>query len=252
VEAYAGFVQGVTAQLNLKVAKAFAEECKHLRPLPACKVPAHTDMEVVVRKWSTIRVAKNTYMVSSRLIGHTVTARLRPDVVEVLYRDEIVECMPRLRGTGQHHVNYRCIIDSLVRKPGAFARYRYREDMFPTPQFRRAYAALCEFRGERADVQYVRILDLAAKTMESEVQVALELLVEQGKPFEYGDVKDLVEAKSSPRVEGFTALVVPDLSQYDTLMTGEYHERIAKGSEPVPDGTPPGALHVLQVAHGGP
>ena len=70
-----------------------------------------------------------------------------------------------------------------MRKPGAFARYRFREQMFPTMTFRLAYDALREWRGERADVEYVRILHLAATTMESTVDSALGLLLEAGGPF---------------------------------------------------------------------
>ena len=70
--------------------------------------------------------------------------------------------MDRVHGAGQAGIDYRHVIGSLVRKPGAFARYRYREQMFPTGTFRLAYDALREWRGERADVDYVRILHLAA------------------------------------------------------------------------------------------
>ena len=53
---------------------------------------------------------------------------------------------------------------------------------FPTGAFRLAYDALREWRGERADVDYVRILHLAATTMESEVDRALGVLLEAGTP----------------------------------------------------------------------
>ena len=85
-----------------------------------------------------------------------------------------------MHGTGEAQIDYRHIIGSLVRKPGAFARYRFRESMFPTQRFRLAYDALCGWRGERADVEYVRILHLAATTMESKVDRALERLLESG------------------------------------------------------------------------
>ena len=48
---------------------------------------------------------------------------------------------------------------------------------FPTHTFRLAYDALCGWKGERADVEYVRILHLAATTMESEVDRALGRLL---------------------------------------------------------------------------
>ena len=88
-----------------------------------------------------------------------------------------------MRGEGEANVNYRHVIGSLVRKPGAFARYRFREQLFPTMHFRPAYDALREWRGERADVEYVRILRLAATTMEMEATVdsALSLLLEAGQ-----------------------------------------------------------------------
>ena len=47
----------------------------------------------------------------------------------------------RVRGEGEANVNYRHVIGSLVRKPGAFARYRFREQLFPTMHFRLTYGA---------------------------------------------------------------------------------------------------------------
>ena len=105
----------------------------------------------------------------SRLIGMVVDVRLYADHIEVYYKGHLVESMERVHGTGEAQIDYRHIIGSLVRKPGAFARYRFREQMFPTQTFRLAYDALCGWRGERADVEYVRILHLAATTMESKV-----------------------------------------------------------------------------------
>ena len=92
-----------------------------------------------------------------------------------------MERMERVRGEREANVNYRHVIGSLVRKPGAFARYRFREQLFPTRQFRLSYDALREWRGERADVEYVRILHLAATTMEATVDSALALLLETGR-----------------------------------------------------------------------
>ena len=97
----------------------------------------------------------------------------------------------RVKGEREARVDYRHVVGSLVRKPGAFARYRFREQMFPTLTYRLAYDALREWRGERADVEYVRILHLAATTMESMVDSALALLLEAGEPFDYAAVREL-------------------------------------------------------------
>ena len=101
--------------------------------------------------------------------------------------------MDRVHGTGDAQIDCRHIIGALVRKPGAFARYRFREQMFPTPTFRLAYDALRGWRGERADAEYVRVLHLAATTMESGVDGVLGALLESGLRFDYAMVRRLSE-----------------------------------------------------------
>ena len=172
-----------------------------------------------MRKWSTIQAAGRTYSVPSRLIGKEVQIQLYADWVAVYYKDHLVERMERVHGEGEANVNYRHVIGSLVRKPGAFARYRFREQLFPTMHFRLAYDALREWRGERADVEYVRILHLAATTMEATVDSALFLLLEAGQPFDYGEVRDLAEPKP-PEAPLLTVRTAPDLKIYDGLLAG--------------------------------
>ena len=106
-----------------------------------------------------------------------------------------------------------------MRKPGAFARYRFREHLFPTETFKLAHDALRKWRGERADVEYVRILHLAATTMESEVDRTLALLLVAGEPFDYPMVRELV-APPSPDVPRLGSLSAPDLTVYDALLVG--------------------------------
>ena len=62
------------------------------------------------------------------------------------------------------------MIWSLVKKSGAFARYRWREELFPSLIFRRACDVLRSFHGERADAEYVRILYIAATSGEAVVE----------------------------------------------------------------------------------
>src|SRR5262249_11007264 len=144
------------------------------------------------------------------------------DVVEVRYAGKVIETMPRLRGVGGHRIDYRHVIWSLVRKPGAFAAYRYREDLFPSLTFRRAYDALRARRGDRADVEYVRVLHLAASTGERAVENALTVLLERGESFDYAAVKALAQP-AQPAVPEIH-IGVPDLGRYDALL--------AAGGEP--------------------
>ena len=88
---------------------------------------------------STIQVLRNTYSVPSRFIGTTVLVRVRAETVELYLGTSHLLTLPRLLGHHQHRIDYRHIIWSLVRKPGAFAQYRYRDKLFPTLTFRQAY-----------------------------------------------------------------------------------------------------------------
>jgi hypothetical protein len=137
-------------------------------------------------------------------------------VVEVYYRKKLAASMPRLRGDKHFRIDYRHVIWSLVKKPGAFARYRYREELFPSLVFRRAYDALVDARGERADIEYVRILHLAASTFESRVEAALESLLQRGMRFDYAEVKAIAapEHRSVPIVQ----ISKPDPAAYNQLL----------------------------------
>ena len=113
----------------------------------------------------------------SRLIGQTVRIRRYEERLEVYVAGARQLSMPRLTGEKVHAIDYRHVVEWLLRKPGAFADYRFREDLFPTLAFRKAYDRLCEACPPRtADLEYLRILRQAATTMESAVErVLLEL-----------------------------------------------------------------------------
>jgi len=218
VAAYETFLGAIRATLNERSTERLVEERAALKPLPATRLPEYTKYEATVRQWSTIHFARRVYSVPSRLIGCTVQVRLHPDVVEVWYRNKLTERMPRLRGERYHSIDYRHVIWSLVRKPGAFARYRYREELFPSLVFRRAYDALVDARGERADVEYVRALHLAASTMQSDVEVALETLLARAERPDFITVKALA-APEKPAIP-VVHIPAPDLAVYDRLLAG--------------------------------
>jgi hypothetical protein len=217
VEQYMAFVNDVVATSNRARGDKMAVEREHLLPLPSSPVPVYTPYQPRVSCWSTMRVGSRIYSVPSRLVGHEVEVRQYPDVVEVRYAGKLVETLPRIRGNRTARIDYRHVIWSLVRKPGAFARYRYREELFPSVVFRRAYDAL-RGRTERADVEYVRILHLAASTMESTVEAALSQLLEAGEAFDYAKVKAL--ASPRPNLVPTVWIGEVDLTQYDRMIGG--------------------------------
>ena len=215
--AYERFVQDLVRNRNLTRASRFQQEQGALRPLPRLPLAPCRELRVSVSRFSTIRVLNKTYSVSSRLIGTTVLVRVRAETVEVYVGTSQVLTLPRLQGATTHAVNYRHVIWSLVRKPGAFAHYRYREDLFPTLAFRYAYDALCKRLPQHADRHYVRVLHLAATTSESEVETAIGLLLENSQVPTFDAVRDLVRIPQVPVL----GKVSVNLQTYDQLLPSQ-------------------------------
>jgi hypothetical protein len=217
VALYESWLQQVMEKANRLRAKRLLDELAVMRPVTVKRLPEYTEEGVQVTSWSTIRVKHNTYSVPSRLIGETVRARLYDDRIEIFYAGVCQFVVERLHGRNGHRINYRHIIWWLVQKPGAFARYKYRQDLFPTLTFRKTYDALCaSVSGLKADIEYLRILHLAASTMEADVEVALELLAEASTV----PLAECVKALVAPTVAEVPEMPVlqVDLSIYDALL----------------------------------
>jgi hypothetical protein len=197
-----------------------AEEQAQLRRLPAHRQESFRRERVRVDSGSLIRIKHNVYSVNSRLIGERVEVRIHADHLEVWYGQKQVERLPRLRGRKGHCICYRHVIDWLVRKPGAFEHYRYREDLFPTSRFRMAYDALVASTPARASAEYLRILELAARESEVSVENALRQLIDQDQPITLAAVAAWVQQEQAVVAVPTSVFVEPaDLSGFDSLFT---------------------------------
>ena len=215
---YNCFLGTLVRQLNKARSERFQEELKALKPLPHGKIPSHTSMDVLVGPSSTIRIAKNAYSVHSRLIGESVTVKLHAETLEIIYGQKMVDQFPRLRGEGHARINYRHIIDWLVRKPGAFENYRYREELFPTSRFRMAYDRLKKTSPVRAHKEYLKILELAAKGSETAVDDALGRLLVMDQCLGASMVEKEIE-KGIESASRTSVVIEPiDLIAYDSLL----------------------------------
>ena len=224
VATYQEFLRVLTAHLNLGRRSRFAEEQQVIHALPPVRLEAVKRLVARVDCGSLIHVDRNAYSINSRLIGQKVEVRLYAQHLEVWYGQKKVEQMPRLRGRNQHKVNYRHVIDWLVRKPGAFADYRYQADLFPSSLFRVAYDRLKSQYPGGADKQYLKILELAAKENELLVEAAIGRLCDLDQAMSFEAVEALVlcgQQLSAP-----TAVLVTevDLATYDQLLSVETPE----------------------------
>ena len=218
VAAWQSFVDAAVRARNAGRKTRVAEDVAAMRELNVAKLPEYVEEDAMVSEWSTIRVKRCAYSVPSRLIGHVLTVRVYEDRIEARFGDEVQLACERLVGREQHRIDYRHVIWSLVRKPGAFARYVYREEMFPSLVFRRAYDAIqTPHRGTKGDLEYLRILHLAASTMQADVEAVLTQLLATNEPLTSEAVKARVTTSARPSVPEMAAPEI-DLGPYDALL----------------------------------
>jgi transposase InsO family protein len=217
--AYVAWLEEALERRNALRSERLQEELAVMAQLPARRLPAYTVVRTRVGPGSTVRAKDATYSVPSRLVGEHVCVHVYDDRLEVHHGDVRELTVARERGKGAHRVQYRHVVEALARKPGAFRRYRYFEALFPTEVFRRAFEALDAAHSRwKADVAYLRILRLAARTMESDVEAALREVLDAGGVPDFA----AVEARVAPRAPAVPEVHVPavDLAGYDDLLAG--------------------------------
>lgn len=218
VAAYEQWVQAVCRKANLGRQERLDTELLQMTPLTVLQLPEWTEEKVRVQQGSTIRIKNKTYSVPSQLIREEVRVRIYEERLEVYYADKMQLSIPRVPGRSAFRINYRHVIDSMVRKPGSFERYRYREDLFPTVTFRKAFDAIEGSHSStwKASLEYLRILNLAAKTMECDVELALEMLLAEHLVPTFDLVRDLVAPEATPAPK--LAVLKADPAAFDRLL----------------------------------
>jgi hypothetical protein len=223
------FLAGVFNAANARsaVVTRLAEEMAVMRELPPVMLPDYQELECTVNSESTIRVKKAVYSVPARLIGTRVRVRVGEKTVSVHHGGTNLFETERLRIAGAAHIDWRHMIGHLVRKPGAFARWRHRDAMFPSPVFRACYDALETRRGpEAADREYLRVLKFAAERGQEIVETVLEDLL-GAPPWRY-PAKGFGLADVQEQLGGYRELaeaarhsqrpLKPSLGEYDRLL----------------------------------
>jgi transposase len=218
-EQYEEFLRVHSDRANQGRLHRFEQERACLRSLPAGVYDAAKRLSVRVSAGATIRVQDNVYGVPSRLIGERVDVVVRSETVEIFYAQKLVVRLARLRGKGGHSVDYRNVIDWLVRKPGAFDGYVYRDALFPTSRFRIAYDLLTRVRPQRGKKEYLLILQMAARQGQTKVDDALRQLETTGQPISLEGVKAVL-ASAQPAPPAHEVRIAPvNLVAYDALLS---------------------------------
>jgi len=219
--AYEAFVETVVRRLNAQVEQGLAAERTALRPLPPRRTAEFDELPSRVSKYGIFTIRGEQYSAPSRLIGHRLTVRAYADRVECYLGGECVfVCSRAVRRAGQRRarrIDYRHMVENLKRKPGAFARWILRDDVFPREVYRQAWEDLSAQLPERQACKIiVGLLALAAEGHEAELALELEQVHARN---ELPDL-DVLAQRLAPRPNTIPGVVVtlPPLSVYDTLL----------------------------------
>jgi hypothetical protein len=172
-----------------------------------------------VSRNATVSIRNNYYSVPSQLIGERVEVRIYGGHLEVWYGGELAERLERLRGEGRAAINYRHIIHSLVKKPGAFAHYRFQASLFPRLIFRVAYDELQRQQPAQAEREYIQLLQLAAAESEEGVAAVLRVLIDGGEAVNSDRVREELRARVDQPQPVLTVVIeAVSLQSYDQLL----------------------------------
>lgn len=236
-EEYDAFLTTVLEAANNLRAARLAEELAVMSDKEVRDLPDYQEVMVTVSNNSTIRVRKLAYTVPSRLIGSKLLARIYENRIILLAGPREVARLPLGRGESGVVFDFRHIIEHLVRKPGAFAGYRWREELFPAPAYRAAFDHLERHCPGEADKRYLQILQLAAGQGVTVVENALESLLASAHPeISAATVTDLLETwQDLEREFRERPPLAVDLESYDQLLTDTSSKTYEKSpNQPVP------------------
>jgi len=193
-----------------------AIEKTQLGSLPSQRWPEYEEQEVRVTRESIARVGKLGYSVPSRWAGRRLRARISESRIVFYDGREAVAEVERRYGNSGVYVDWRHVIGALRGKPGAMARWRHRDCLFPNQVWRGLYDELLSRYSEgRAEREYLGILELA---LEHGPEALEGQIVKVGLPKANLDEMRRVFRAQNKIVE---VTFEPDLSPYDQLLEAQ-------------------------------
>ena len=221
IEDYRRFVGEEVAKQNRRRAALVDEERRVLKPLPPRRTTDFTLISADVTRNGTVSLDRVTYSVPSRLVGRRLHAHLYDDRIELFLGPDKVMTTTRVRVKHPdrgHSVDFRHFIGNLRRKPQALRYLVYRDALFPTHAYLRAWQALdAALDARQACRDMVALLDIAANgdcvdALAGRIEAALDR----------GGLPNIAELRSeflpTTRARGDVTIPPPHATGYNCLL----------------------------------
>ncbi len=219
VEQYMLWLEQKLRQRNNRRCSKFAEEQALFAALPQSRLPEFEEVDCRVNKYALARVGKGSYSVPSKYRTRMLRARIYESRIELWHEQSCVAAFERHGKMGGACVDWRHLIEDLCRKPGAFARYRYRESFYPSLLWREVNDQLRErFSIARADSDYLQMLRLSLEHGMDRMEELLSSL-SGTRELTLDQVRRELGEQGQWRYSGRE--IEADLNPYDCLLTAE-------------------------------
>jgi len=222
IATYQEFLEDVVREHNKRSVDKIDFERAHLRPLPSTKAVDYDDVIATVSCTSTFIIQRVMYSVPSRLIGERLRIRLYHEKLECYVGSTLAVVLERAttppRGKRLRKINYRHVIHSLVKKPGAFRHSWFRDALLCSDNLRFIWNHVdANMSCDDACKFMVGILHLAA-IHDCEEQLAIDIIehINNGKTLKLTDWQN----RFSMRPSNLPATVVMQhtLGDYNQLI----------------------------------
>ena len=217
VEEYKDFLEMTLREANSNRSERLAEELKCMRTLETSKLAEYNEHICTVRNSSTITIKRRIYSLPSRLIGKKVRVKQYEGRVDISYKGVLQLTVPWIGRDPGLLIDYRHIINSLIRKPGAFSQYKFREELYPSEVFRWAWDSLSNALNDKtAEREYLQLLHKSANSMQCEIEKILSSLRYENTIPRIDEVLSRYK-QNVDEPQNIKSLVV-DLSVYNNLL----------------------------------
>lgn len=228
IEEYQKFIDTIVARHNRRHVVLIEEEKALLKALPQHKACDFEEILTRVTTSSTITVKKVLYSVPSRLIGERLRVHVYDHQLSCYLGSELVLELARVyfqKGRSKKCINYRHLIGSLVKKPGAFKHSVLREDLLPSASYKEIWHLIDERCSNRHSCKLiVGLLKLAADyNCEKELGEKVLKILKKGVIPSLGDLQRQYEIPPAIELPSLSIQQHP-LALYDQFHSANYRE----------------------------
>lgn len=219
LEEYRTWLNEKIRERNRGREKKFVVEKASMRKLVQTRLPDYESNICKVNKYGMVRIGKGSYSVPRQWHGYKdIQSRVFDRRVELWRSGKKLASFETNPNEGGARIYYQHLLPALMKKPGAFENYRYRQEFIPGDVWRSCLDVLQQQHTQRqADKEYLHVLGLTIEYPKSDVEKALYQCLSKNR-ITLDLVKSALGVLRKPE-EHQCHVTDPNLREYDRLFS---------------------------------